>query len=100
MAFTPHPNDDAAADAPLLLAVTLLTTGTNVGVTSVRIGAVPTVTPLTNEAVGAVTLATPAPVVGVTLVTTVCEFGVPLTTGAFSRKTLFVPPGALVVRTT
>jgi hypothetical protein len=54
-----------------LLAVTELTTGTNVGVTSVRMGAVPTVTLLTNEAVGAVTLATPVPVVGVTLVTAV-----------------------------
>src|SRR5215831_5475025 len=71
VAFTPHPNDEASADAPLLLAVTELTTGINVGVASVRISAVVKPTLLTNEAVGAVTLATPVPVVGVTLVTAV-----------------------------
>src|SRR5262249_47049558 len=48
VAFTPHPNDDASADAPLLLAVTELTTGINVGTTSVRMGADLTSSPLTN----------------------------------------------------
>jgi hypothetical protein len=46
-AFTPHPNDDADADAPLLLAVTELTTGVFIGVTAVRTGAVVTITSLT-----------------------------------------------------
>jgi len=48
MAFTPHPNDDASADAPLLLAVTELTTGVVDICTFVRMGAVVTLTPLTN----------------------------------------------------
>jgi hypothetical protein len=47
-AFTPQPNDDASADAPLLLAVTELTTGTLIGVTPVKMGAVVTSNPLTN----------------------------------------------------
>ena len=52
---TPHPNDDAAADAPLLLPASELTTGVVVGVTSVRMGAVVTLTPLTNAALAGVT---------------------------------------------
>jgi hypothetical protein len=56
MAFTPHPNDDASADAPLLLTATELTTGAVVTVTSVRMGAVDTLTPLTNAALAGVTL--------------------------------------------
>jgi hypothetical protein len=48
MAFTPHPNDDASADAPLLLSASELTTGVVVAVTFVRMGAVLTLTPLTN----------------------------------------------------
>ena len=56
IAFTPHPNDDASADAPLLLAVTELTTGAVVVVTFVRMGAVLTLSPLTNAALAGVTL--------------------------------------------
>jgi hypothetical protein len=56
MALTPHPNDEASADAPLLLAATELTTGVVVGVTAVRTGAVVTLTPLTNAALVGVTL--------------------------------------------
>ena len=47
-AFAPQPKDDADAEAPLLLTATELTTGVVVGVTSVRTGAVVTLTPLTN----------------------------------------------------
>jgi hypothetical protein len=54
-AFTPQPTDEAAADAPLLLAVTKLTTGILVVVASVRICAVATLTPLTNAALAGVT---------------------------------------------
>jgi hypothetical protein len=56
MAFTPHPNDVVSADAPLLLAVTELTTGVIVAVTAVRTGAVVTLSPLTNAALAGVTL--------------------------------------------
>jgi len=58
MAFTPHPRDDASADAPLLLTVTELTTGVLDIVTFVRMGAVDTLTPLTNAALAGVTLVT------------------------------------------
>jgi hypothetical protein len=56
MAFVPQPNDEAAADAPLLLPVTELTTGVVVAVTSVRMGAVVTLSPLRNAALAGVTL--------------------------------------------
>jgi hypothetical protein len=56
MAFTPHPRDDASADAPLLLTVTELTAGVLDIVTFVRMGAVDTLTPLTNAALAGVTL--------------------------------------------
>jgi len=115
VAFTPQPSDVADADAPLLLEVTLLTTGTNVGVTSVRMGAVVTLSPLTKLAVvvpvtaGADVVATLDPVVKNWLVvgglkpvttpsavpvpfTTVCVFGVPLTTGTVNSEMLPPPP--------
>jgi hypothetical protein len=47
-AFAPQPKDDADAEAPLLLPVTVLTTGVVLGVTFVRTCAVVTLTPLTN----------------------------------------------------
>jgi hypothetical protein len=56
--FTPQPKDDADADAPLLLAVTELTTGMVFGVAFVRMSANAGVTSVTTTlvAVGAVTL--------------------------------------------
>jgi hypothetical protein len=61
MAFTPHPRDDASADAPLLLTVIELTTGVLDIVTFVRMGAVDTLTPLTKAALAGVTLAIALP---------------------------------------
>jgi hypothetical protein len=56
MPLTPHPNDEASADAPLLLTASELTAGVVVAVTAVRTGAVVTLTPLTNAALAGVTL--------------------------------------------
>src|SRR5262245_23905367 len=64
MAFAPHPNDDASADAPLLLAVTDLTTDSNAGVTAVRMFDFVTVSPWTTFGITCgVPLVTPPPVV-------------------------------------
>jgi hypothetical protein len=121
-AFAPQPKDDADAEAPLLLPVTVLTTGVVVGVAFVRTCAVVTLTSLTTAlgvevvltpvialanvgavvplvkklfAVGAVTLVTNVPVVEVTLVTTCCDVDVPVTTGTFSS--VMVGEGVLVL---
>jgi hypothetical protein len=67
-AFTPQPNDEAAADAPLLLAVTELTTGMDDVVASVRMCAVETLRPLTNRPLVGVRAVTAGADVVVTLV--------------------------------
>jgi hypothetical protein len=71
MAFTPHPNDDAAADAPLLLAVTSLTTDVGVNVGFVRTLAGVEVT-LVTTALGEVDV---AGVVKLTAVTALANVG-------------------------
>src|SRR5215467_9179995 len=108
MELTPHPNEDASADAPLLLTVSELTTDVDAAVTSVRMGAVVTATLLTKSALVGATLVI-APVEGVvrvvafvkklfrsgavTAVTTCCDVGVPLTMGTVSSVT--IPPGGV-----
>src|SRR5262245_42493286 len=91
MAFTPHPNDDASADAPLLLAVTDLTTDSNAGVTAVRMFDFVTVSPWTTFGITCgVTLVTALPVVELKVVAFVKNIPVaklPLKTGAVSSWT-------------